>query len=128
MWQPQHYFGFFFQIKMLQLLIPLLCFAIQVESFHQTREYIYLIFSFWQFLIYSRFRENKMCWLGPVRSANLFFYYNNTLKVANLVECFNTVLFWCVKLILFTRNVVEQNKSDIFILFYKLKNAYNVYI
>lgn len=69
-----------------------------------------------------------MCWLGPVRSANLFFYYDNTLKVANLVECFNTVLFWCVKLILFTRNVVEQNKSDIFILFYKLKNAYNVYI
>lgn len=53
---------FFFQIKMLQLLIPLLCFAIQVESFHQTRKYIYLIFSFWQFLIYSRFRENKMCW------------------------------------------------------------------
>lgn len=62
-----------------------------------------------------------MCWYGSVRSANLFFYYDNTLKVANLVKCFNTVLFWCVKLILFTRNVVEQNKSDIFILFYKLK-------
>lgn len=38
----------------------------------------------------------------------IFFYFDNTLKVANYVNCFNTIVFWFVKLILFTKTEAEQ--------------------